>query len=101
LHQIGITYYCSRYWALALPTFLALGIPAIWYFAVAIDYSRTPPLDSVFTITDEYATIQTSTEYHENNRSFFDLNTGGYEEPMSELLDLPLCIVNSCFSDAQ
>ncbi|OQS06270.1 hypothetical protein THRCLA_01681 [Thraustotheca clavata] len=54
LNQYGISYYPSRYWAVALPAMLCMSIVMILIIYVAINLLSTAPLDSYNTIRDKY-----------------------------------------------
>ncbi|XP_011495402.1 PREDICTED: phosphatidylinositol N-acetylglucosaminyltransferase subunit P [Ceratosolen solmsi marchali] len=56
LHEkLGLTYWPSKYWAVALPVWILTAI-AVFAFAIypAINISMTPNIDDLRTITDEY-----------------------------------------------
>ncbi|PSN57193.1 Phosphatidylinositol N-acetylglucosaminyltransferase subunit P [Blattella germanica] len=56
LHSIGLTYWPQKYWAVAIPIHVGLGIAlfgAIIY--PAINLAMTPSLDDMRTITDQHA----------------------------------------------
>ncbi|GFP81441.1 phosphatidylinositol n-acetylglucosaminyltransferase subunit p [Phtheirospermum japonicum] len=51
LHSIGIYYYPSRYWALAVPTYLMVTIVLAILFYIGMNFLATPPptsLNSMF-----------------------------------------------------
>ncbi|KDO30751.1 hypothetical protein SPRG_04652 [Saprolegnia parasitica CBS 223.65] len=50
LNQYGISYYPSRYWAVALPAMLCMSIFMVLIIYVAINLLSTAPLDSYNTI---------------------------------------------------
>eukprot|EP00123_Amoebidium_parasiticum_P006789 comp17657_c0_seq1/m.17445 comp17657_c0_seq1/g.17445 ORF comp17657_c0_seq1/g.17445 comp17657_c0_seq1/m.17445 type:complete len:173 (-) comp17657_c0_seq1:310-828(-) len=54
LHSWGITYYPQKWWAIAVPTYLCSLYVFIQVFYVALNMMRTPPLDSMATLVDEY-----------------------------------------------
>ncbi|KAL7747063.1 hypothetical protein RI367_007559 [Sorochytrium milnesiophthora] len=51
LHSLGIYYYPSRWWALAIPTWAGCGIIMILVVVVSLDLLRTPSLASYYTVT--------------------------------------------------
>ncbi|KAL0267494.1 UNVERIFIED_CONTAM: hypothetical protein PYX00_009746 [Menopon gallinae] len=56
LHLLGITYYPQKYWAIALPVYVLMGIALFAFFIYpGLNLLMVPPLDSVKTITDSYA----------------------------------------------
>lgn len=56
LHSIGLTYWPSKYWAVAIPIW-ALTALATFAFLIypAINLLMTPDVDDVRTVTDKYA----------------------------------------------
>uniref|UniRef100_A0A7S2D162 PIG-P domain-containing protein n=1 Tax=Octactis speculum TaxID=3111310 RepID=A0A7S2D162_9STRA len=55
LHKLGITYYPSKYWAIALPIWFCMAIMTTSFMYVAVNMLATAPLDSLETITDSHA----------------------------------------------
>ncbi|CAK9178985.1 unnamed protein product [Ilex paraguariensis] len=55
LHSIGIFYYPSRYWALAIPTYAMVTIVLAIGFYVGLNFLATPPPTSYTTIFDEFS----------------------------------------------
>ncbi|KAI8370173.1 PIG-P-domain-containing protein [Choanephora cucurbitarum] len=51
LDQLGITYYPSRYWALAIPIWLMTFVWFIFLSFMAINLMNTPSFDSIYCIT--------------------------------------------------
>ncbi|RHY06091.1 hypothetical protein DYB37_013691 [Aphanomyces astaci] len=62
LASYGITYYPSRYWALAVPAMLVMTLMALVVFYIAINWISTAPLDSYNTIRDQYTVTLTKEE---------------------------------------
>ncbi|XVF31786.1 hypothetical protein REPUB_Repub17cG0022400 [Reevesia pubescens] len=50
LHSIGIFYYPSRYWALAVPTYAMVTIVLAIGFYIGLNFMSTPPPTSLTTI---------------------------------------------------
>ncbi|XP_077245103.1 phosphatidylinositol N-acetylglucosaminyltransferase, GPI19/PIG-P subunit isoform X2 [Tasmannia lanceolata] len=50
LHFLGITYYPSRYWALAVPAFAMMTVVLAMGFYVGLNFMATPPPTSLNTI---------------------------------------------------
>ncbi|KAL5560596.1 hypothetical protein UlMin_036807 [Ulmus minor] len=55
LHSIGIFYYPSRYWALAVPTYAMVTVVLAMGFYVGINFMSTPAPTSLNTIFDEFS----------------------------------------------
>ncbi|CAI9279161.1 phosphatidylinositol N-acetylglucosaminyltransferase subunit P [Lactuca sativa] len=53
LHSIGIFYYPSKYWALALPAYAMVIIATIFIFYIGLNFMATPPPSSFNSIFDE------------------------------------------------
>ncbi|XP_043804240.1 phosphatidylinositol N-acetylglucosaminyltransferase subunit P [Apis laboriosa] len=56
LYELGLTYWPSKYWAIAIPIW-ALTALAIFAFIIypAINLSMTPDINDIATITDKYS----------------------------------------------
>ncbi|OIW03903.1 hypothetical protein TanjilG_30179 [Lupinus angustifolius] len=54
LQSIGISYYPSRYWALALPTYLLVTIVLGVVFYIGLNFTATPPPTSKYSVFGEY-----------------------------------------------
>ncbi|KAG9307795.1 hypothetical protein G9A89_023360 [Geosiphon pyriformis] len=86
LISLGITYYPSRYWALALPVWTFVLILFIYIAFISINFLNTAPLDSFNTITDDYANIGQDLSRLSVIKDDF----------VPELHDIPIGIVNAC-----
>ncbi|KAI1321352.1 hypothetical protein EDD11_006689 [Mortierella claussenii] len=69
LDSMGITYYPSKYWSLALPIWLFVLIIYLYVAFFAINLYNTEPFDSFQTITDDF---------------------------VPDLMDIPIGMVNAC-----
>ncbi|CAO3624548.1 unnamed protein product [Cunninghamella echinulata] len=85
LHELGITYYPNRYWALAIPIWLMTLVWFIFFSFMIINLMNTPPFDSYDCITDEHANIMIMEKMSLADRPL---------DWMPELYDLPISIVN-------
>ncbi|XP_021898101.1 phosphatidylinositol N-acetylglucosaminyltransferase subunit P isoform X2 [Carica papaya] len=55
LHSVGIFYYPSRYWALAVPTYGMVTVILALVFYVGLSFMSTPPPTSINTFLDEFS----------------------------------------------
>ncbi|KAJ7951954.1 Phosphatidylinositol N-acetylglucosaminyltransferase subunit P [Quillaja saponaria] len=55
LHSIGIFYYPSRYWALAVPTYVMMAFILMLGFYLGLNFMSTPSPKSINTIFDEFS----------------------------------------------
>ncbi|XP_078447284.1 phosphatidylinositol N-acetylglucosaminyltransferase subunit P-like [Wolffia australiana] len=53
LHALGITYYPSKFWALAAPAYAIVGTILALIFYLGLNFMSTPPPTSFATIFDE------------------------------------------------
>lgn len=58
LHSIGIYYYPSRYWALAVPTYVMVTVVLAIGFYIGLNFMATPPPTSLSTMFDEFSREQ-------------------------------------------
>ncbi|KAJ3295043.1 hypothetical protein HK104_003048 [Borealophlyctis nickersoniae] len=87
LKAVGITYYPTRHWALVIPIWILGLIPFTILMFIGTVLWRTSPLDSLYTITDEYA----SPMQREDQIKFVAKDTS-----VPDLQDVPLAMVNRC-----
>ncbi|KAL2928551.1 Phosphatidylinositol N-acetylglucosaminyltransferase subunit P [Bienertia sinuspersici] len=55
LHSVGISYYPSRYWAVAVPTYCMVIIVLGLTFYIGLNFMATPPPTSLHVIFDEHS----------------------------------------------
>jgi phosphatidylinositol glycan class P protein len=55
LHDLGVTYYPSKYWAVAVPCHLLVSLAAVYLLYWFYNMMRLPPLESFHNIVDEYS----------------------------------------------
>uniref|UniRef100_A0A0E0NYQ3 PIG-P domain-containing protein n=2 Tax=Oryza rufipogon TaxID=4529 RepID=A0A0E0NYQ3_ORYRU len=96
LRSLGITYYPSRYWALAVPSFVIVATALCMVVYVGFNFLATPPPTSFNTIFDEYS----------RERTMFDpanANATGEEEeverPIEPISDISIDQINSLMRD--
>lgn len=55
LHSVGIFYYPSRYWALAVPAYVMVSIAFALLFYIGLNFVSTPPPTSFNIMFDEFS----------------------------------------------
>ena len=55
LHDLGVTYYPSKYWAVAVPCHVLVSVAAVYVGYWFYNMMRLPPLESFHNIVDEYS----------------------------------------------
>ncbi|KAF7809230.1 Phosphatidylinositol N-acetylglucosaminyltransferase subunit P [Senna tora] len=98
LHSIGISYYPSRYWALAVPTYVMVTIVLGLAFYIGLNFMSTPSPASVNTIYGEL-----DVDFYEFSRdpSCLDYSVEGDEKAIESMSDIGIDRINDImFSDA-
>ncbi|KAJ4747281.1 Phosphatidylinositol N-acetylglucosaminyltransferase subunit P [Rhynchospora pubera] len=89
LHSLGITYYPSKYWALAVPSFVTMSVFLMIVLYLGLNFLATPPSYSPNTIYDEYSQEPTAFTLFE-----------GMEKPIDPISDVGIDQINHLmFSD--
>ncbi|CAL8285053.1 unnamed protein product [Merluccius merluccius] len=58
LHQLGLTYWPQKYWVLAVPVYLLVGLAVCFLVLFGVNMMSTAPLDSLDNVTDSFARRQ-------------------------------------------
>ncbi|XP_026406951.1 phosphatidylinositol N-acetylglucosaminyltransferase subunit P-like [Papaver somniferum] len=85
LRSVGITYYPSRYWALALPSYDMVNIVLAITFYIGLNFMATAPPTSFNTIYDEFS----------REHSLSQVSKEGDEQPIEPISDIGIHQVNS------
>ncbi|CAH8376397.1 unnamed protein product [Eruca vesicaria subsp. sativa] len=97
LESIGIHYYPSRYWLLALPTYLIVALVLALAFYIGLNFTTTPHPTSLNTLFGEYVCIVHSTLWYEYSREPGEFDTQveeGDERPIDPISDIDLTRIN-------
>lgn len=87
LHYLGITYYPSRYWALAIPTYVMVTIIFIILFYLGLNYMATVPSTSWNSLFDDHTRDASRIL---SAHAFID-----GEHPIDPISDIPITEVNA------
>ncbi|KAL6651625.1 hypothetical protein ACP70R_010550 [Stipagrostis hirtigluma subsp. patula] len=84
LHSLGITYYPSKYWALAVPSFVIVAVALSMVIYMGLNFLATPPPTSFNTIFDE------------NSRERMAFSSGvEAEKPIEPISDISIDQINN------
>ncbi|KAL1345521.1 hypothetical protein HN51_019249 [Arachis hypogaea] len=90
LHSVGIYYYPSRYWALAVPTYMMVTIALMLLFYIGLNFISTPSPASIYTVYDECSRDPLSP----------DSSMEGDEKPIEPISDIGLDKINDIMFNA-
>ncbi|KAF9349691.1 hypothetical protein BGX34_001646 [Mortierella sp. NVP85] len=105
LDSMGITYYPSKYWSLALPIWLFVLVIYLYIAFFAINLYNTEPLDSFLTITGKSMSITAVTsilyglvkeDEHANQFQTMNSASSMTDDFVPDLMDIPISMVNAC-----
>ncbi|TXG62453.1 hypothetical protein EZV62_009447 [Acer yangbiense] len=85
LHSIGIYYYPSRYWALAVPAYSIVAIVLALSFYIGLNFMSTPSSTSLNTMFDEFS----------REPSDFALEGDEDERPIEPISDIGIHEINA------
>ena len=89
LRSYGITYYPSRHWAIIIPIWIAGLIPFTILVYTSLNLLKTPDFDSFDLLTDDYSITEISES---------QLCKILQDDSIPDLQDVPLNVVNRCWS---
>ncbi|XP_059651697.1 phosphatidylinositol N-acetylglucosaminyltransferase subunit P-like [Cornus florida] len=84
LHSIGLFYYPSRYWALAVPTYAMVTVVLAIGFYIGLNFMATPPPTSFNTMFDEFSREPLG----------FVPSAEGSEQPIEPISDISINQIN-------
>ncbi|KAK3143352.1 hypothetical protein QOZ80_4AG0299300 [Eleusine coracana subsp. coracana] len=85
LHSLGITYYPSKYWALAVPSFVIVAVALSMAIYMGFNFLATPPPTSFNTIFDE----------NSRERVMFSPAVNEEERPIEPISDMRIDQINN------
>ncbi|CAL9752721.1 unnamed protein product [Musa acuminata subsp. burmannicoides] len=84
LHYLGITYYPSKYWAIAIPSFLIVTVVLAMVSYLGLNFMVTPPPTSFNIMFDEYSRECSTVT-----------SLGGEERPIEPISDIGVEQINN------
>ncbi|THU66559.1 hypothetical protein C4D60_Mb05t15430 [Musa balbisiana] len=84
LHYLGITYYPSKYWAIAIPSFLIVTVVLAMVSYLGLNFMVTPPPTSFNIMFDEYSRECSTVT-----------SLGGEERPIEPISDIGVDQINN------
>ncbi|XP_042409072.1 phosphatidylinositol N-acetylglucosaminyltransferase subunit P-like [Zingiber officinale] len=83
LHYLGITYYPSKYWAIAIPSFIMVTVVLAMVFYLGLNFMVTPSPTSFNVLFDEHSRERPSVSFL------------GEEQPIEPIYDIPVDQINN------
>ncbi|GAB4832809.1 hypothetical protein Ancab_006826 [Ancistrocladus abbreviatus] len=84
LHSVGISYFPSRYWALAFPTYFMATVVLMLGFYIGLNFLATPPPTSMTVMFDDYS----------REPQNFMPSTGEGDQPIEPICDIGINTIN-------
>ncbi|KAJ1388968.1 hypothetical protein SESBI_38650 [Sesbania bispinosa] len=95
LHSIGISYYPSRYWALAVPTYVMVTIVLMLGFYIGLNFISTPSPASINTVYGEFdAESFSDTDEFSRDPLSVDWSLERDERPIEPISDIGIDRIN-------
>ncbi|KAH7286880.1 hypothetical protein KP509_32G026300 [Ceratopteris richardii] len=85
LYSMGITYYPSRYWAVALPAYAMMLIVFVCITYTSLNYIATIPPDSWNSVCDKFTRAPVM---------FLPTDSSSQERPIDPISDIPITEIN-------
>uniref|UniRef100_A0ACD6AK57 Uncharacterized protein n=1 Tax=Avena sativa TaxID=4498 RepID=A0ACD6AK57_AVESA len=92
LHSLGITYYPTKYWAVAVPAFVMVAAALSLLAYVGSNFLATPPPTSLATIFDEYSRERLTTTDQEEEQG---ADQEEAERPIEPISDMSIHHINT------
>ncbi|CAM0871323.1 unnamed protein product [Alopecurus aequalis] len=93
LHSLGITYYPTKYWAVAVPAFVMVAVALSLLAYVGSNFLATPPPTSFTTIFDEYSRERAADATAEQEED------AEAERPIEPISDISIHHINNLMFD--
>uniref|UniRef100_A0ACD5VJQ1 Uncharacterized protein n=1 Tax=Avena sativa TaxID=4498 RepID=A0ACD5VJQ1_AVESA len=95
LHSLGITYYPTKYWAVAVPAFVMVAVPLSMLAYMGSNFLATPPPTSFATIFDEYSRERAATSMLDATAEQEEEAEEEAERPIEPISDMSIHHINT------